>query len=187
MKEFGRETCNLTKHELFFRYSSRILTLLLLLNINTCFLALTSLRSKIFLSSALVLNEEIVLVSHLLSIYFSSLFPWIQVLLVSLQILPYTIVKANKGRYTYDVHENCAIFKTPPPPPLSSYVQNSSTLLTLDIQFKHPPPPPPALSLPFQMITNQLKEDIIQGGLLYVIRSFLRVGFCFKYQLINLV
>ena len=30
-----------------------------------------------------------------------------------------------KGRNTYDVHENCPIFKTSPPP-LSSYVQNSS-------------------------------------------------------------
>ena len=37
------------------------------------------------------------------------------------------------------------------------------------------------------MITNQLKENIIQGCLLYVIRSFLQVGFRFQYQLINLV
>ena len=38
-----------------------------------------------------------------------------------------------------------------------------------------------------QMITNQLKENIIQGWLLYVIRSFLQVDFCSQYQLINLV
>ena len=40
---------------------------------------------------------------------------------------------------------------------------------------------------PLEMITNQLKENIIQGLLLNVIRSFLRVGFRFQYQLINLV
>ena len=34
---------------------------------------------------------------------------------------------------------------------------------------------------------DQLKENIIQGGLLHVIRSFLQVSFCFQYQLINLV
>ena len=38
---------------------------------------------------------------------------------------------------------------------------------------------------PLQMITNQLKETM-QGWLLYVIRSFLHVGFRFQYQLINL-
>ena len=39
---------------------------------------------------------------------------------------------------------------------------------------------------PFQMITNQLKKNMIQRWL-YVIRSFLQVGFHFQYQLINLV
>ena len=34
---------------------------------------------------------------------------------------------------------------------------------------------------------NQLKEIIIQGWLLYVIRSFLQVGFRFQHQLTNLV
>ena len=43
------------------------------------------------------------------------------------------IKKTYKGRYTYDVHENCLIFKAPHP--LSIYIQNSSTLLTLDVQF----------------------------------------------------
>ena len=37
------------------------------------------------------------------------------------------------------------------------------------------------------MITNQLEENIIQGWLWYVIRSFLQVGFRFQHQLINLV
>ena len=39
----------------------------------------------------------------------------------------------------------------------------------------------------FLMITNQLKENIIQGWLLHVIRSFLQFGFRFQYQLINFV
>ena len=38
-----------------------------------------------------------------------------------------------KGRYTYDVHENC-------PNHLSSYIQNSSTPLTLNVQFQTNPP-----------------------------------------------
>ena len=46
-----------------------------------------------------------------------------------------------------------------PPTPLSSYVQNSSPPLTLDVQFQTTPPP---LPLPLQIITNQLKENIIQ-------------------------
>ena len=36
-----------------------------------------------------------------------------------------------------------------------------------------------------QMITNQVKENIIQGWLLFVLRSFFLAGFCFQYQLIN--
>ena len=39
----------------------------------------------------------------------------------------------------------------------------------------------------YNQITNQLKKNIIQGWLLYVIRSFLQVVFCFYHQLINLV
>ena len=64
-----------------------------------------------------------------------------------------------KGRYTYDVHEN---FKTPTP--LSSYVQN------FDVQFQ---------TTPLQMITNQLKGNIILELQSYVIRSLLQVGFRF--------
>ena len=52
--------------------------------------------------------------------------------------------------------------------------------IILDIQFQTNPIPPSP------MITNQLKEDIIQRGLLYVIRSFLQVGFRLHYQHINL-
>ena len=38
-----------------------------------------------------------------------------------------------------------------------------------------------------QMIINQLKANIVQGWLLYVIRSILQVGFRFRNQLINLI
>ena len=47
---------------------------------------------------------------------------------------------------------------------------------TLDVQFQSP-------FLTLQMIANQLKGNIILGWLLYVIRSFLQVGFRFQYQL----
>ena len=67
-----------------------------------------------------------------------------------------------------------------------------TSLVHLQPKFFHPPdlgrpisidrPPPP-----LQIITNRLKENITQGRLLYVIRSFLQVGFRFQYQLINLI
>ena len=69
-----------------------------------------------------------------------------------------------------------------PPSPFFIYVKNSSTSLTLDVKFQTNPSP-----LPPQMISNQLKENVIQEWLLYVIRSFLQVSFRFQYQLINLV
>ena len=71
------------------------------------------------------------------------------------------------------------------------------------VQFSRPHPPLSYLSMfkilsppwpwtsnfkripPLQTITNQLRENIIQGRLLYVIGSFLQVGFRFQYQLIN--
>ena len=59
---------------------------------------------------------------------------------------------------------------------MSSYVQNCSTLWVWTSNFK--PTSPPTLSP--QMINNQLKENIIQGWLLHVIRSFLQVGFVFS-------
>ena len=66
---------------------------------------------------------------------------------------------------------------------MSIYVQNSSTPLTLDVEFQTNP----FTALPFKMIANQLKENIIHGWLLSVTRSILKTGFCFQYQLINLV
>ena len=66
-----------------------------------------------------------------------------------------------------------------PLPPLPLYVQNSSTPLMFDVKFQIPSPH-------LLMITNQLKENIIQGWLLYVIKSYLQVGLPFQYQNINL-
>ena len=69
--------------------------------------------------------------------------------------------------------------------------------------FQDPSPPCPSMSKilppswpwtsnfkrspPLQMITNQLKENIIQGSLLYIIRSFVQVSFRFQYHFVNLV
>ena len=86
-----------------------------------------------------------------------------------------------KGWYTYDVHENCPIFKTPllhPPCPATSKILPTPWPWTSN--FKRNP-------LPLQMITKQLKRNVILGWLLYVIRSFLQFGFPFQYQLINFV
>ena len=55
------------------------------------------------------------------------------------------------------------------PTSLSIYLQNFFTPLPLDVQLQMIPP--------LQMIINQLKENIIQGWLLYVIRSFLQLAF----------
>ena len=69
-------------------------------------------------------------------------------------------------------------FQDPPLPcPATSKIRRP---LTLDVQFQ-------TSLVPLQMITNQQIENIIQGCLLYVIRSFLEVGFYFQYKLINLV
>ena len=46
-------------------------------------------------------------------------------------------VNTHWGRYTYDIHEYCLIFKTPSP--LFIYDQNISTPLTLDVQFLNGP------------------------------------------------
>ena len=61
--------------------------------------------------------------------------------------------------------------------PLPIYVQNSSIPLNLNLQFQTIPLPSLAS---LQMITNQLKENIIQAWLLQVIRSFFQVDFCFQ-------
>ena len=58
------------------------------------------------------------------------------------------------------------------------------------VQFSRPPTPNHLSSKFFHPLDTgcfQLKENIIQGRLLYVIRSFLQVGFCFQYQPINLL
>ena len=71
-------------------------------------------------------------------------------------------------------------FQDPPPLPLCpSKSKIPSPPWPWTLNFKRTPP--------LQMMPNQLKENIIQGWLLYVIRSFLQVGFRFEYQLINLV
>ena len=98
--------------------------------------------------------------------------------------LVYLILMQNWGRYTYDVNTyDIAQFSRPPITLVqSSYVQNSSTPLTFDVYFQRNSPLPL-----LQMITNQLKGNVILGWLLYVITSFLQVGFRFQYQLNNLV
>ena len=70
-------------------------------------------------------------------------------------------------------------FQYPLRTPLTIYVQIFFIPLTLHVQFQ--------MTTPLQMITNQLKEKIVQGWLLNVIRSFLHVGFRLQYQPINLV
>ena len=88
------------------------------------------------------------------------------------------VMRHLQGWYTYKVHENCPIFK-------AHYHLCPSTSKILPLpwprtsNFKWSPP--------LQIITNQLKENIIQGWLLYVIRSFFQVHFHFQHQLINLV
>ena len=84
------------------------------------------------------------------------------------------------GLYTYDVHENRPIFMTPHPPrPATSKILPPSWTFTSN--FKRIPP------VPSPNDNQSVKENIIQGWLLYVIRSLLQVGFRFQYQLINLV
>ena len=57
--------------------------------------------------------------------------------------------------------------------PLSIYIQNSSTSLTLDVQFQKNPPS-------LQVITNQLKENKLQRWLLYVSNPCFRSAFVFS-------
>ena len=74
------------------------------------------------------------------------------------------LVPHNKGWYLKDS-----------PPLLSIYVQNSSTPLTLDVQFQPTPPSPP-----LQMINNQLKENITQGWLCMLSGPCSRSAFVFN-------
>ena len=71
--------------------------------------------------------------------------------------------------------------KTPHPPcPATSKIPSPPWPWTSN--FKQTPLP----IILLQVITNQLKENIIHGWLLHVVRSFLQVGFCSQYQLFNL-
>ena len=63
-----------------------------------------------------------------------------------------------------------------PPTPLPIYVQNSSTLWPWTSNFKRNPP-----------LNQSMKRKHNPRMNIYVIRSFLQVGFRFQYQLINLV
>ena len=71
------------------------------------------------------------------------------------------------------------------PFPLSIYVQNSSTLLTLDVQFQTNPSPTPTRSPNDNQSIKRKHNQRMIIILLYVTRSFLQVGFCLQYQLIN--
>ena len=80
---------------------------------------------------------------------------------------------AVKECNTYDVHENCSIFMTP------------HSLVHLRPKFFHPldleHPISNIFPLPhFQMIINQLKENMIEGWLLYVNRLAFRLVFIFS-------
>ena len=89
---------------------------------------------------------------------------------------------SSQGWYTYEVRENCPIFKTPYPPcPSTSKILPPSWTWTSN--FKRLPSRPPAS---LQMITNQLKENIIQAWLLQVIRSFFQIDFCFQHNSLTL-
>ena len=68
---------------------------------------------------------------------------------------------------------------SPPPCPSKSKILLLPSFWTFNFKLPFP--------LPFLKTTNQLKENIVQRWLLYVTRSFLHVGFCFQYQLINLI
>ena len=67
-----------------------------------------------------------------------------------------------------------------PPTPLVHLSPKFFHLLDLELSILNEPPR-------LQMITSQLKGNIIQGWLIYIIRFFLQVGFRFQYQLINLL
>ena len=63
------------------------------------------------------------------------------------------VIRKPMGWYTYDVHENCRF--SIPSTPLSIYFQNSSTPLTLDVQFQPPPLPHPSSSNENQLIKKK--------------------------------
>ena len=93
-------------------------------------------------------------------------------------------MKIYKEWYTDGVNENYPIS------PSTSKILPLSWSWTSTFK-RTPPPPPPPHPPPHPFLSrndNQsIKENIIQGWLLYVIRPFLQVCFGFQYQLINLV
>ena len=66
-----------------------------------------------------------------------------------------------------------------PPTPLSRYIQNSYTPLTLDVQFQTNP-----LPSPYDNQSTKRKHNPRMTIICY--RSFLQVGFSLQYRLINL-
>ena len=87
----------------------------------------------------------------------------------------------SKGWYTWRPRK-LSNFQDPPiPSPLSIYVQNSSAHLTLDVQFQpNPPYPPPPLLL--QIITSQLKENIIQAAISWLYTLVCADANCVNYS-----
>ena len=91
-----------------------------------------------------------------------------------------SLIINDKGWYTYDINENCSmafsllggLISLRKKKNLSHLRPKFFDLFELGRQFQ--------MNVPLQMITNQLKENIIRWWLLYVIRSFLQVGFRFQ-------
>ena len=77
-----------------------------------------------------------------------------------------------KGWYTYNVHEHCPIFNTPHPLVHLSPIFFHSLDLGRPISNKLPPL--------LQIITNQLKENIIQGWLFILSGPSFRSAFVFS-------
>ena len=68
---------------------------------------------------------------------------------------------------------------------IAQFSKSLSPLVHLCPKFFYPVDlgcPIPKKPLPLQIIAIQLKKNIIQGWLLYVIRSFLQAGFRFQYR-----
>ena len=77
------------------------------------------------------------------------------------------------GMTTYDVHESCPIFKTSHSPrPSTSNILLHTWPWTSNFKWTSPPS--------LQMITNQLKENIIQGWLFILSFPFFRSAFFFS-------
>ena len=112
----------------------------------------------------------------------SSSYKFSSVILIHIRCSIYLLTKSILGMIHMKIlHENCPMFKTPHSscPSMSKIFPPPWPWTSLDVQFQTP--------LPFQMVTSQLKENIIQQWILYIIKFFLQFGFHFQYQLMNLV